>query len=80
MAARRTVALDSVPNPDLPDPHVFEPSGSGSGSFYHPSIIKQISKKNLDSYCFVTSCGHFNFKKLSKCTFKNNKQKNLFLN
>ncbi len=39
----------SVPDPDLnPDPHVFGPSGSGSiskrygsGSFYHPSIIKQ---------------------------------------
>jgi hypothetical protein len=47
----------SVPDPDLPDPHVFGPPGSesislrygsGSGSFYH-------SKKNLDSYYFVTS-------------------------
>ncbi len=33
------------PNPDPPDPHVFGPPGSGSGS---------ISKKNLDSYNFVT--------------------------
>ncbi len=46
--------IESVLNPDPnpPDPHVFEPpgsgpisqrygSGSGSGSFHHPSIIKQ---------------------------------------
>ncbi len=41
----------SVPNPDPPDPHVFEPSGSGSisqrygsgsGSFYHQA--KKIRK------------------------------------
>ncbi len=30
-----------------PGPYVFEPTGSGS--------ISQSSKKNLDSYCFVTS-------------------------
>jgi hypothetical protein len=56
----------------VPDPHVFGPPGSGSisqrcgsgsGSFHHPSIIKQNSKKNLDSYCFVTSLGLFIFEK-----------------
>jgi hypothetical protein len=33
-------------------------------------------KKNLDSYCFVTSFGLFVFEKWCKCTFK--KQKNFF--
>jgi hypothetical protein len=28
-----------------------------------PSIIKQNSKKNFDSYCFVTSFGLFIFEK-----------------
>ncbi len=64
-------------NPVLdPDPHVFVPpgyesgsigqrcgSGSGSGSCCNPSIIKQNSKKNLDSYSFVTSFGLFIFEK-----------------
>jgi hypothetical protein len=54
------------PDPDPPDPHVFGPprsgsisqrygsygSGSGSESFYHQA---KKSKKNLDSYYFVTS-------------------------
>jgi hypothetical protein len=35
-----------------------------------PSITKQKNKKNLDSYCFVTSFGLFIFEKLCKCTFK----------
>ncbi len=39
------------PNPDSTDPHVFGPS----------FIIKQKSKKNLDSYGFVTSHGLFIF-------------------
>jgi hypothetical protein len=58
--------ITSVADPN-PDPHVFGPpgsgsisqrygsgsrSGSGSGSFYHQA---KKSKKNLDSYCFVTS-------------------------
>jgi hypothetical protein len=33
------------------------------------------SKKNLDSYCFVPSCGLFIFEKLCKCTFKKQKAK-----
>ncbi len=36
------------------------------------------SKKNLDSYCFVTFCGLFIFEKLCKCTFKKQKA-NIFL-
>jgi hypothetical protein len=35
-----------------------------------PSIIKQKSKKNLDSYCFVTSLLLFVFEKLIKYSFK----------
>jgi hypothetical protein len=29
----------SVADPDPPDPHVFGPPGSGSGSFYHHAKI-----------------------------------------
>ena len=45
------------PNPDPPDPHVFGPPGSGS--FYQQG---KISKKNLDSYCFVPSLGFLSLK------------------
>jgi hypothetical protein len=43
-----------------PDPYVFGPPGSGSKSTIlapdpDPSIVKQNSKENLKSYCFVTS-------------------------
>ncbi len=41
----------SVADPDPPDPHVFGPPGSPSKN----------SKKNLDSYCFVTSFRLFVF-------------------
>jgi hypothetical protein len=43
-----------------------------------PSIIKQKSKKNLDSYCFVTFLGLFIFEKYVNAPSKNNsgKQKN----
>jgi hypothetical protein len=30
---------DPDPNLDPPDPHVFRPPGSGSGSFYHEAKI-----------------------------------------
>ncbi len=43
---------DQDPNPDPSDPCVFGPPGSGSGSFYHQA---KNYKKNLDSYCFVTT-------------------------
>ncbi len=35
-----------------------------------PSITSKIGKKNLDSYCFVTSFCLFIFENLCKCTFK----------
>jgi hypothetical protein len=58
-----TSVADPDPNPDPnPDPHVFGPIGSGSGTISQrsgmdpdPSITKQKRKKNLHSYCFVTS-------------------------
>ena len=47
------VPVGSVWDPDPYDMyHVFVPPGSGSGSFYHQA---KNNKKNLDSYCFVTS-------------------------
>jgi hypothetical protein len=36
----------------------------------NPSITKQNSKKNFDSYCFVTFVLLFIFEKLCKCIFK----------
>ncbi len=75
-----TALLSSVADPDPnPDPHVFGPPGSGSGSisqshgsgsgsFYHQA---KKSKKNLDSYCFVTSFWRFIFENnVRTCTFK----------
>ncbi len=41
----------SLPDPN-PDPFI-----RGVDPDPDPSIIKQNSKKNLDSYCFVTSFG-----------------------
>ncbi len=58
-----------------PNQHVFGPPGSrsgstnqkyGFGSFYHQA---KIVKKNLDSYCFVTSFGLFISEKWFKCLF-----------
>ncbi len=48
--------VTSVTDLDPPDPHVFGPPGSGK-------IVKENSKENLDSYCFVTSFGLFIFEK-----------------
>ncbi len=44
--------------------------GTGTDLDPDPSIIKQKSKKNLDSYCFVTSLLLFVFEKLIKYSFK----------
>ncbi len=54
--------------------HVFGPPRSASGSISQQAI----SKKNIDSFCFVTSSWLFIFEKLCKCTVpsKSNKQKN----
>jgi hypothetical protein len=59
---------DPDPNPDPSDPYVFEPPRSGSGSISqrygsgsgYRSPSKK-SKKNLDSYCLVTSFWLFIF-------------------
>jgi len=49
-----------------------------------PSIIllasSKPSKKNFDSYCFVTSFGLFIFENDVNVPSKSNKQKNFFLN
>jgi hypothetical protein len=61
------IIISGVPDPL--DPHVFGPQGPETGSISQslrgdpdpdpdPSISKN-SKKNLDSYCFVTSFGLF---------------------
>jgi hypothetical protein len=42
----------SVVDPDPSNPYVFRPLESGS--FYH-LLSAKIVKKNIDSYCFVTS-------------------------
>jgi hypothetical protein len=63
---------DPNPDPDPPDPHVFGPSGSrsisqryGSGSrSWFLLTASRNSKKNLDSYCFVTSFGLFMYLKI----------------
>ncbi len=50
-----TTLVTSVPDP--PDPHVFGPHGSGSGSISQRILLSlsKNSKKNLDFYSFVTS-------------------------
>jgi hypothetical protein len=66
---------DPNPEPDLPDPHVFGPPGSGSGSFYHQA---KKNKKNHDSYCFVTFFLFFIFENDVQIPSKsNNKQKKI---
>jgi hypothetical protein len=77
--------VDPDLNPDPPDPHVFGPPGSGSisqrygsgsgyrsGSFYHFSWKN--SKKNLDSYYFVTLFDFLSWKNYVNVSSKN-KQK-----
>ncbi len=48
---------DPDPIPDPPNPRVFGPPGSGSGSISqrYGRILVSLSEKNLDFYCFVTS-------------------------
>jgi hypothetical protein len=73
------------PNPD-PDLHVYGPPGSGSGSisqrcgsgsgsFYHHA---KNSKKNLDSYYFMTLFDFLSLKNDVNVPSKSNKQKKLF--
>jgi hypothetical protein len=74
-----------------PDPYVFGSPGSGSVSMRYryrytdPDWIRILlsssknSKKNLDSYCFVTSFDFLSLKHYVNLPSKSNKQKN-FLN
>jgi hypothetical protein len=59
--------FSGLPDPD-PDPLV---RGMDPDPDPDPSITSKNSKKNLDSYCFVTSFGLFIFEKyVNVCTFK----------
>jgi hypothetical protein len=60
-----------LPGPDL-DPLV-------RGINPDPSIIKKNSKKNLDSYCFVTLLDFLSLKNDVNVPSKSNKKKNLLL-
>ncbi len=76
----------------IPDPDVFWPPGSASGSVIYlhgsgsckdpdPFINKQKTKKKLDFYCFVTSLWLFICEEWCKWTFKKDKhnKKNFLL-
>jgi hypothetical protein len=64
---------DPNPNPDPPDPHVFGPPRSGSGStsqrygsgsfYHHAKIVRKILIPTIFFLLFI-------FEKLCKCTFK----------
>ncbi len=67
------------PNPDPPDPHVFGPPDPDSlvrGMDPDPSI----SKKNLDSYYFVTLFYFLSLKNDLNVPSKSNKKKNCVKN
>jgi hypothetical protein len=65
----------SVPDPD---PHVFGPPGSGSTNQRYPSIIMlKNSKKNLDSFYFVTLFDFLSLKNDVNVPSKSNKEKKL---
>ncbi len=59
----------------LPDP---DPLIRGMDPDPNHSIIKQKSKKNLDSYCLVTFFGLLSLKNNVNVPSKSKKQKNLF--
>ncbi len=65
----------------LPDPYP-DPLVRGVDPDPDPSIIllssSKNSKKNLDSYCFVTTFGLFIFENCANVPSKSNKQKNFF--
>jgi hypothetical protein len=85
--------LSSVADPDPPEPHVFGPPGSGSGStsqrygsgygscsgFESGSFYHhaKIVRKNLDSYYFVTLFDFLSLKNDVNVASKSNKQKKL---
>jgi hypothetical protein len=71
------------PDPDPPDPHDFGPPGSGSGSTGQRYGIRILlsscknSKKNLDSYYFVTIFDILSYKNDVNVQSKSNYQKKL---
>jgi hypothetical protein len=73
---------DPDPNPDPPDPHVFGPPGSGSTSIevWIRILLSSCknSKKNLDSYYFVTLFDFLTLKNDVNVASKSNKQKKLY--
>jgi hypothetical protein len=78
--------VPSVPDPDPPDPHVFGPPGSGSTSQGYGSgfgsgmdLLSSCknSKKNLDSYYFVTLFDFLSLKNYVIVSSKTNKQNKL---
>ncbi len=63
-ANKKWIQILLVSVPDTPDPHVYGPPRSGSISqMYGSGSSSKNSKKNLDSYCVVTSFGLFFFEK-----------------
>ncbi len=70
--------LASVADPDPPDPHVFGPPGSGSGSTSqrYGSSCKN-SKKNLDSYYLAIFFDFLSLKHDVNVPSKSIKQKKL---
>ena len=73
-----TSVADPNPDPDPPDPRVFGPPGSGSTSQrYGSGSSCKNSKKNLDSYYFVTLFDFLSLKNYINLPSKSNKQKKL---
>jgi hypothetical protein len=60
----------SVADPDPSDPYVFGPPGSGSIFYLQAKVVR----KNLDSYCFVTSFDFLSSKNYINIPSKSNKQ------
>jgi hypothetical protein len=75
---------DPDPNPDSPDPHVFGPHGSGSGSISQRVWIRillslsKFSKKKLDFYSLRLLFDFLSLKNYVEVPSKSNKQENFF--
>ncbi len=79
-AKYRQTIVSSVADPDPYDLNVFvlpepDPFPLVRGTNLDPSIINQNSKKNLDSYWFVTSDDFLSLKNYANVASKGNKQK-----
>jgi hypothetical protein len=80
-----TSVADPNLDPDPPDPHVFGPPGSGSISHRYGSgsgsgslSSCKNSKKNIDSYYFVTLFDFLSLENYVNVPSKSNKQQNVF--